>query len=319
MSSSLYILCTLCTGRCKFEYIRQPVTALSCNPFDSQYQPPRVSLKLECEVRKNGGGGGGSFDIEWFRRNSTGIVENLIGATKVTSQSPLMKRSVFNFSNQTYTPSLVGEYWCQVTNTGSSTPQQQSNALTLLTLGSYRCYNICSDAQSMSKMSCASALSTTLAPTDLDTATEQLATCQVSLTSTELSLKLTPTVTGSSLATEPTTTSMVVGSTSSIVWPAIITAACIVAIIIAVAIITLLLSCVWRRRTLKTTTTESTGKTMLRDVCSYSTGLFVYTENILEGRVDGMVTSVINRAVDVTTDPPYSNPHYHETTQHLGL
>ena len=82
------------------------------------------------------------FMIKWFRENTTGVVEDLGLGDPVTSLGDNRFLSEYHstaFSNQPYSPSLLGKYWCQVINTTADPdqPLMRSNVFTLLAPGNY--------------------------------------------------------------------------------------------------------------------------------------------------------------------------------------
>ena len=79
--------------------------------------------------------------INWFRENTTGAVEDLglgdpVNDLGIDQFSSYHEAALFN---QTYSPSLLGKYWCQVINTTADPdqPLMRSNVFTLLAPGSY--------------------------------------------------------------------------------------------------------------------------------------------------------------------------------------
>ena len=81
------------------------------------------------------------FMIKWFRENTTGAVEDLGLGDPVNEQGIEQLSRYHNtaFFNQTYSPSLLGKYWCQVINTTADTdqPLMKSNVFTLLAPENY--------------------------------------------------------------------------------------------------------------------------------------------------------------------------------------
>ena len=133
------MFCKTTSGQCSFEYRAQPpsTTLQSCNPYN---QGNVIRISLECTVRRQSGVSD-QIMIRWFRKNTTGAVEDLgLG-------DPVMQRSndwtsryhEKAFLNQPYSPSLLGKYWCQVINTTADPdqPLMKSNVFTLLAPGNY--------------------------------------------------------------------------------------------------------------------------------------------------------------------------------------
>ena len=82
------------------------------------------------------------FMIKWFRENTTATVEDLGLGDPVTPLGDNRFLSEYHstaFSNQPYSPSLLGKYWCQVINTTADPdqPLMRSNVFTLLAPGDY--------------------------------------------------------------------------------------------------------------------------------------------------------------------------------------
>ena len=79
--------------------------------------------------------------IEWFRENTTGAVEDL-GPGDYQQLGNYDRTSRYHktaFTNQPYSPSLLGKYWCQVINitTYPGQPLMRSNVFTLLAPENY--------------------------------------------------------------------------------------------------------------------------------------------------------------------------------------
>ena len=79
--------------------------------------------------------------IRWFRKNTTGALEDLGLGDPVIQQGRNWTTQYHNteFLNQPYSPSLLGKYWCQVINTTADPdqPLMRSNVFTLLAPGNY--------------------------------------------------------------------------------------------------------------------------------------------------------------------------------------
>ena len=84
----LLLLVLICSGysytECRFEYRKQPPSYAQltdggdCNPYMMILMSPGAKIKilLECVVRRQPGVND-SFEIRWFRKNTTGGVEDL--------------------------------------------------------------------------------------------------------------------------------------------------------------------------------------------------------------------------------------------------
>ena len=102
-----------------------------------------IIISLECVVRRHPGVND-SFEIRWFRENTTGVVENLgrgdpdqlVSLHGITWLSRYHNTKLFN---QQYNPSFAGKYWCQVINTTADPdqPLMRSNVFTLLPPDNY--------------------------------------------------------------------------------------------------------------------------------------------------------------------------------------
>ena len=81
------------------------------------------------------------FEVRWFRENTTGAVEDLgLGDPNIPLGMDWLSRYHNTaFTNQPYSPSLLGKYWCQVINTTADPDQtlMRSNVFTLLAPGDY--------------------------------------------------------------------------------------------------------------------------------------------------------------------------------------
>ena len=100
-----------------------------------------IKILLECVVRRQPGVSD-SFEIRWFRENTTGTVEDL--GRGEPDQKHGMKDWISsyhraNLNNQQYNPSFAGKYWCQVINTTADPdqPLMRSNVFTLLPPDNY--------------------------------------------------------------------------------------------------------------------------------------------------------------------------------------
>ena len=79
----------------------------------------RIKISLECVVRRQASVND-SFEIKWFRENTTGVVEDL--GRGDPDAIPLGNDWLSRYHNtklngKQYNPSFVGKYWCQVNNT----------------------------------------------------------------------------------------------------------------------------------------------------------------------------------------------------------
>ena len=99
----------------------------------------KIIVSLECTVQRKIGIND-EFQIEWFRENTTGGMENLGRGNHDQLQSNMIRSSRYeNLLNQQYNPSFAGKYWCQVINTTADPdqPLMRSNVFTLLPPDSY--------------------------------------------------------------------------------------------------------------------------------------------------------------------------------------
>ena len=100
-----------------------------------------------------------SYLIRWFRENRNEIVEDLgIGFPLVqhnTDRTSNYHGTVF--LNQTYSPSLLGKYWCQVINrtVDPDQPLMRSNVFTLLAPGNYSNPTCTGTVQTVFNVTCA--------------------------------------------------------------------------------------------------------------------------------------------------------------------
>ena len=146
------MLAALCT-ECRFEYIKQPPSCAqstnaqssndtcTCTPYMPRTTPDvRIKISLECVVRRQLGIHD-SFEIRWFREDTTGVVENLgRGDPDVAHGIDWISRyHDTKLLNQQYKPSFAGKYWCQVINTTADPdqPLMRSNVFTLLPPDNY--------------------------------------------------------------------------------------------------------------------------------------------------------------------------------------
>ena len=74
------------TAGCRFEYTKQPPSTIrdDCSPYGGSRDIIRIAL--ECDVKKQKGITD-EFDIRWFRKNTTGAVEDLGTGDPVTGTS----------------------------------------------------------------------------------------------------------------------------------------------------------------------------------------------------------------------------------------
>ena len=101
-----------------------------------------IRIVLECRVRRQTGVTD-EFIIKWFKKNTTGVVEDLGTGSLICRQ--LDGRDLVSryhetaLLNQLYNPSFLGKYWCQVINTTANTdqPLMRSNVFTLLAPKNY--------------------------------------------------------------------------------------------------------------------------------------------------------------------------------------
>ena len=100
----------------------------------------RIIISLECVVRGQSGVND-SFEIRWFRENTTGVVEDLgRGDPDMALGNDWVSRyHNTKLFNQQYNYSFAGKYWCQVINTTADPdqPLMRSNVFTLLPPDNY--------------------------------------------------------------------------------------------------------------------------------------------------------------------------------------
>ena len=142
-----------------FEYTRQPpsTTLNCCTPYDNGF----IAITLECVVRYQTN----EFEIRWFRKNTTGAVEDLgLGdPDKSQGKGSMHWFSLYhekNFNRQKYNSSYLGKYWCQVINTTADPdqPLMRSNVFTLLAPENYTqptCASQSTVTQTMNNETCA--------------------------------------------------------------------------------------------------------------------------------------------------------------------
>ena len=100
-----------------------------------------------------------SYLIRWFRENTNELVEDLgVGfplAQHNTDRTSCYRGTVF--LNQTYSPSLLGKYWCQVINRTADPdqPLMRSNVFTLLAPGNYSNPTCTGTVQTVFNVTCA--------------------------------------------------------------------------------------------------------------------------------------------------------------------
>ena len=99
-----------------------------------------------------------SYSIRWFRENTTGAVKDLVLGDPFFQQGNDRTSRYHDtaFTNQPYSPSLLGKYWCQVINTTADPcqPLMRSNVFTLLAPGDYS-GPACSGVQTVENIACA--------------------------------------------------------------------------------------------------------------------------------------------------------------------
>ena len=139
------------TGHCRFEYRKQPPTTVhGCNP----YQGNIVKISLECVVRNVTD----EFEIKWFRKNTTGGVEDLGRGDPDVRQGIdwISRYHNTKLIHQRYNSSFAGKYWCQVINTTADPdqPLMRSNVFTLLPPENCSASH-CSSVQVIDNVTCA--------------------------------------------------------------------------------------------------------------------------------------------------------------------
>ena len=184
------MFCITTSGLCSFEYRAQPpsTTLQGCNPYD---QGNRIRISLECIVRRQSGVSD-QFIIKWFRKNTTGVAEDL-GLGDPVQQGSRDQTSRYHDTalfNQPYSPSLLGKYWCQVINTTADPdqPLMRSNMFTLLAPGNYSgptCPGTMT-AQRENKKNCADQPAAQLTPSSISTTTVTISTALEILSLTTL-------------------------------------------------------------------------------------------------------------------------------------
>ena len=151
---------------CRFEYRKQPPSCAllfngeDCTPYNMPRTSPdaRIIISLECVVRRQSSIND-SFEIRWFRENTTGIVEDLGQGDPDMAQGNADWVSRYHNTklfNQQYNSSFVGKYWCQVINTTTDPdqPLMRSNVFTLLPPENYSASH-CSSVQVIDNITCA--------------------------------------------------------------------------------------------------------------------------------------------------------------------
>ena len=138
---------------CRFEYRRQPPSCAHCTPYMPRTTPDAtITISLDCVVRRQPGIID-SFEIRWFRENTTGIVEDLGRGDPEASQGNdwISRYHSTKLFNQRYNPSFAGKYWCQVINTTADPdqPLMRSNVFTLLPPDNYTGLFSCSPSSSL--------------------------------------------------------------------------------------------------------------------------------------------------------------------------
>ena len=146
---SLMCLLLIMTTECRFEYIKQPPSYAQstlgeeCTPYMLRTSlDARIEILLECVVRMQAGINDSTFEIRWFKENTTGVVEDLGRGDPdmaVGSNGWFSRYHDTKLFNQQYNPSFSGKYWCQVINTtvDPDQPLMRSNVFTLLPPDNY--------------------------------------------------------------------------------------------------------------------------------------------------------------------------------------
>ena len=88
---------------CVFQYMQQPPSWLSCNPYNNATSPPRLQVILACgaqinDLKKEHW----TFDFRWFSNYSSRALDHV---SDVCTPS---------FINQSLLVISPGQYWCQV-------------------------------------------------------------------------------------------------------------------------------------------------------------------------------------------------------------
>ena len=112
---------------CTFEYLSQPPTQLSCNPYDDSSGNPKWRPTVSCVVARQYGMQ--SYKIQWFYKNSTHTTS--ISATKVFLGDLILSVPT-SLQDAPYTDSLTGYYWCQASVSSTNDeyiPIERSNIL----------------------------------------------------------------------------------------------------------------------------------------------------------------------------------------------
>ena len=122
-----------------------------------------------------------SYSIKWFRENTTGAVKSLGRGIVQHGTDRISRYHKTAFLNQTYSPSLLGKYWCQVINKTADPdqPLMRSNVFTLLAPGNYS-GPTCSRVQRVDNIACADLAHSSHIKTQTLTTTQSL--CIVSTT-----------------------------------------------------------------------------------------------------------------------------------------
>ena len=139
-------------GQCRFEYRTQPPssTVQGCNPYHGNI----VQISLECTARRQTGITD-SFEIRWFKENTTRKLEDLGRGDPDVAQGEdwISRYHNAKLFNQQYNPSIAGKYWCQVINTSADPdqPLMRSNVFTLLPPDNYN-ESTCSQSTALQRI-----------------------------------------------------------------------------------------------------------------------------------------------------------------------
>lgn len=109
-----------------FEYLSQPPTELSCNPYDNSSGYPKWQPTVPCVLVRQYGTQ--EYSVQWFYKNATHT--KTVGADQFFASDIVL--TVLNSLRDTpYDGSLGGYYWCQAIIGGNNEyiPLERSNIL----------------------------------------------------------------------------------------------------------------------------------------------------------------------------------------------
>ena len=207
-----------------FQITEQPPSELTCNPYDTTVSEPVWRFRTVCEVQRISGSD--SFEIHWFHRDLMGNIEDLERPDFYTGNS-MGQRAAFGnqWTNQVFTESMLGDYWCQVivTSTQPDTHLGRGNTFTIEEPGYYDNELLtCSGSISVLETVCADepSTSTTISSpiTSMTTTIVTMTTGVTMTTSTSSNIQTSATTSQSTHISSTTTTTY-----SSILLPSTVT------------------------------------------------------------------------------------------------